>query len=213
MRLNALRPIALTLVALLAAAGPARAGTITLAELQAAGGAAQLRPASEYRLRVAPQSGAQAAAQQVAQGPQSGTQSTGAQQPNGAPAPAAGGGSTTAGVDATLSQSGGQVETVDLGDVTGTVCDCGEVPRIIPRGGGFPWWTLAGIPLVCVSGVCFGDDEPPSNPPPPPPPPPNPIPEPATLLLFGSGLLAAGAGARRRRRQHTAAATENAEEV
>jgi hypothetical protein len=122
---------------------------------------------------------------------------------------------TTVGTDATLSQSGGQVETVDLGDVTGTVCDCGEIPRsIIPRAAGFPWWTLAGIPLICVSGICFGDeDTPPTNPPPPTPPPPNnPIPEPATLLLFSTGLLAAGAGARRRRRQ-LAAETAAAEEV
>jgi len=116
--------------------------------------------------------------------------------------------------DLTPSQSGGQVQSVDLGDVTGTVCDCGEIPRsIIPRGVAFPWWTLAGIPLVCVSGICFGDDDtPPPNNPPPPPPPPNPIPEPATLLLFGSGLLAAGAGARRRRRQ-SVAQTAAAEEV
>jgi hypothetical protein len=30
--------------------------------------------------------------------------------------------------DPTPSQSGGRVETVDLGDVSGNVCDCGETP-------------------------------------------------------------------------------------
>jgi hypothetical protein len=115
---------------------------------------------------------------------------------SGTPAPAA--------ADPTLSQSGGQVETIDLGDVTGTVCDCGEIPVPPPaRAGGFPWWLLGGIPLICVSGICFDSSEECEvncgpGPTPTPPPPPNPVPEPATLLLFGSGLLALGARARRR---------------
>ncbi|HWS89653.1 MAG TPA: hypothetical protein VN282_21965 [Pyrinomonadaceae bacterium] len=36
--------------------------------------------------------------------------------------------SAPASPDLRISQSGGQVQTVDLGDVTGTVCDCGEIP-------------------------------------------------------------------------------------
>jgi len=107
--------------------------------------------------------------------------------------------------------------------VTGTVCDCGEIPFIpdVARRG-FPWWLLGGIPLICVSGVCFDSDEecivncgptPPETPTPTPPP--NPIPEPATLLLFGSGLLALGARARRRfgRKDFDAQAAAAAEEV
>jgi hypothetical protein len=85
----------------------------------------------------------------------------------------------------------GEVEIIQEGDVTGTVCDCGEF--IIP-GGGFPkWLALAGIPLVCVLVDCTTDEppcvgicEPPQ------------IPEPATIFLLGSGLAALGAKARRR---------------
>lgn len=225
MRLKALRPTALMLVALIAP-GTARAGTITYAEWQAAGGARQYRPASEVRLRVAPQSGLTTpagGAQGIQSSGNSSTASNGGQtqQPNGSSIIAGSGSATAGGVttDPTLSQSGGQVETIDLGDVTGTVCDCGEIPAIPVRGGGigFPWWALAGIPLICVSGICFGDDDtPPFEPPgpPPPPPTPQPIPEPATLLLFGSGLLAAGAGARRRYgRKSLADSKADAEEV
>jgi hypothetical protein len=91
----------------------------------------------------------------------------------------------------------GNVEVIEEGDVTGTVCDCGEI--FIP-GGGFPKWiALGGIPLVCVLVDCDGSKEPP------------PIceegdplcdvpeiPEPATIFLLGTGLAALGAKARRR---------------
>lgn len=212
------------MLAAMLAAPAAHAGTITFSDLQASGPGRHYRPASEVRLRVAAQAGGAAVASGTqGQSPQvaragsapSGQQQT--QQPAGTIGVVGSGGLTTTGApDPTLSQSGGQVETVDLGDVTGTVCDCGEVPISIPRAAaGFPWWTLAGIPLVCLSGVCFGDDDtPPGVPPgPTPTPPSNPIPEPATLLLFGSGLLAAGAGARRRRQQQPAADAAAAEEV
>lgn len=202
---------------MLAAAPAAHAGTITYGEtVHTAGAGGQLRPAIDMRLRLAAQGvatgqvgstqgGAASQEQQQAAGQQS-------QTPGGAtnvsgPAPA----------DPTLSQSGGKVETVDLGDVTGTVCDCGEIPRPPLPKGGFPWWTLAGIPLICVSGICAGgDDTPPNTPNPTPTPPTNPVPEPISLLLFGSGLLAVGAGARRRygrRRDEELNLTATTEEV
>ena len=41
--------------------------------------------------------------------------------------------------DPTPSQGVGRVETVDLGDVTGTVCDCGEIPPP-PQISKAGWW-------------------------------------------------------------------------
>ena len=112
----------------------------------------------------------------------------------------------------------GSVEVIEEGDVTGTVCDCGEI--FIP-GGGFPkWLALGAVPLVCVLIDCTPDDNecegpdcnpcvgPDCNPCVGPDCNPPEIPEPATIFLLGSGLAALGAKARRR---YTQSRTDNAD--
>ncbi len=101
-----------------------------------------------------------------------------------------------------------QVQTVDLGDVTGTVCDCGEIE---PAGAGatgvpgskggfpkFPLYAFAVAPgIPCLFGACTGN---PPRPPEPTPTPNSPTPEPVTITTFVAGLTAL-AGLRLRRRR------------
>jgi hypothetical protein len=105
------------------------------------------------------------------------------------------------------------VETIEEGEVEGTICDCGE----IYVAGGFPKWPflfLAAVPLAFIHN-CDDCDTPSSTPTPTPPATPTPtppgVPEPASLLLFGTGLAAAGAGLRRRYSNKKAEAKEKSD--
>jgi hypothetical protein len=97
--------------------------------------------------------------------------------------------------------SGTQVQTVDFGDVTGTVCDCGEIapaegvaPGAASKGfPKFPLFALAAAPIICFSGICT------TEPPRPPNKPPSEVPEPLTFATLAAGL-AALSGLRARRR-------------
>ncbi|MBC7932579.1 MAG: PEP-CTERM sorting domain-containing protein [Rubrivivax sp.] len=118
---------------------------------------------------------------------------SGGGQSGGAQAPQGGGSTTTT----------QEVQTVDFGDVTGTVCDCGEIapaegaaPGAASKGGfpKIPLFALAVAPIICVSGICTNDPprRPPNNPP-------SDVPEPLTLATLAAGL-AALSGLRARRR-------------
>lgn len=200
---------------LLIAAVPAQAGTvrfgdvIALATINGQSG----RPNVDLRLRSVTQQSGGATTQdrQVASAGNNSQDRKNIQTPAAATAPAGNADTSITGTGVPVQQQGSvQVETIELGDIQGTICDCGEIAA--PPGGfpKLPFLALAGIPLLFLGG---DSDTPPTDiiiiPPPPTPPPPPQVPEPATLLLLGSGLAALGAGARRRR----AAARSNGEDT
>jgi hypothetical protein len=175
------------------------------------------RPAVDLRLRSLNQQSS-GTTQQTASATNSGNsqdqKSTPAPDTTSAPAPSTRIASLT-GTEIAPPQTGQQtnVETVELGEVQGTICDCG--PIRIP-GGGFPKWPLLGLGAIpfffihgCDTAPC--EQTTPTPTPPPTTPTPTPTPEPATIFLFGTGLLAVGAGARKRHARNSK--NEDAREV
>lgn len=125
------------------------------------------------------------------------------------PGGAQSGGQTSKGGQGGGTQTGGaqtgQVQTVDLGEVTGTVCDCGEIAPAGATGADSGGGGIPRLPLLAFAAApglpCLFTDLCSRNPPPPPPPPPPPgVPEPLTLITFATGL---GAFAALRRRRQT----------
>ncbi len=202
MKHQAIRPVALMLSVLLIAAVPAQAGTISFGDVIALAtvNGQSGRQTIDLRLRSVTQQGGGTANSQDRQISSAGSNSQNpgtAQTPTGA-APTGSTDTSITGTTVAVQQPGSvQVETIELGDIQGTICDCGEIPGLPGSFPKLPFLALAGIPLLFLGG----DDIPPTEvlPPPPTPVPPQ-VPEPATLLLLGSGLAALGAGARRRRR-------------
>lgn len=192
MRNRAFRPIATILSLLLAAAVPAQASPLAFADVvQVLGGGHA--GVQDLRLRTVSQSNStQTADGNASDGASSSTTSGNASSSLTAP-----GGNVIARQDS----SGGNVETIQTGDISGTICDCGEI-ALPGGGGGFPKLALLGLAAIPLAFIHGGKDTPtvenPPVPPQPTPTPPAPVPEPATLLLFGSGLAALSASARRR---------------
>lgn len=200
MRGQGLRPLAVMLsTLLLTAAGPvAQASSIRYSDVatQAVATGTGNRQTFDLRLRTLPQAGGTTTANAQTQTPTSSNNTGNNQQTTQTPAGGTSGSSVTNTEVQTTPGQTGPVETVQVGDVSGTVCDCGEI--LIP-GGHFPKWpflALAGVPLFFID---HHNTPPELTPTPTPTPPTTPTPEPTTLLLLGTGLIAIGAGARRRR--------------
>lgn len=185
---------------LLLAAGPAQAGPIAykdVVSLATVFGSQSGHTSVDLRLRSLSQQQGKTASQSPAtpattQDVKPGSGGTAVGDTGGTP----GSNGSLTGTEVAPRQTQTTVETIQVGEVDGTICDCG--PILSP--GGFPLWPLlglAGVPLFFLPGDDFTPEDVLPNPTLPPA---QVVPEPATVLLLGTGLLAA-AGARRRRRQ------------
>jgi len=130
MKHQAPRIVALMLSVLLAAAAPVRAGTITFADVMQAASAGRRGPWADLHLRTLQQQGGKTASGVLVTTAQK-TDASATASGNAAGAPdgsTAGNTSTSLISQDPAQQPQGTVTTIDVGDISGTVCDCGEAP-------------------------------------------------------------------------------------
>jgi hypothetical protein len=200
--------VALMLAVLLVAAASAQASPVRYNDIFALASVAGQsgRPSVDLRMRPLSQQGGTSTQQTASIKSQDQKPSAPIAAPDGAGTPSASGSVSLTGTEVAPPQAGQQtnVETVELGEVQGTICNCGDI--LVP-GGGFPKWPLLALGAIPFFFIDHGCDTFPCEETPPPTPTPPGVPEPATIFLLGTGLLAVGA---RARRSYTARLTNDA---
>ncbi len=196
MRHQAIGKTALMLGVLFIAAASAEASPVRLDDVVALATVAGQsgRPSVDLRMRQSAGAGQQVASTRSA--PAQDQKQSATPDVSSAPAPSTAAASLTGTEVAPQQPQGGNVETVDLGEIQGTVCDCGpiRIPGGFPK---WPWLALGGIPFIFIHHGC--DTQPCEQVPPCTVTPcsTTTTPEPATIFLLGTGFAALGASARR----------------
>lgn len=148
MRHLAYRPIAVMLCLLLVAAVPAHAGPVSFADvIQLIVARQDGRVDMDLRLRSGAQRGQTPAASNSGS-----TQAKG----SAVSAPASDGDT----ISTSPQDNSATIETIDVGEVTGTICECGEFLLPSDEVAGFPKWPLlafAAVPLLFLKGVNGGN--------------------------------------------------------
>ena len=216
MRHQAIGKLALMLGVLLIAAASAEASPVRYDDVVALATVAGQsgRPSVDLRMRQTATTGQQVASTKSTPAPDQ-KQSVVTPDLASAPAPSTSTPSLTGTEVAPQSPQGGNVETVDLGEVQGTVCDCGpiRIPGGFPK---WPWLALGAVPFIFIHHGCDTqpscDTGPCTQETPTPTPTPS-VPEPATIFLLGTGLAAVAARARRAAARRTVNINNEATEV